>query len=220
MDTDRAGIAALTPPPADRRIGGSERPAQARPRPPAPGASLDRTRADLAALRLEGLVTGQVSAIHRIRLSGWLMTRPPAARLVMTQADETAHVLGHASTDARHILLCTLSGDARIPGRILASLDLTLDQVRLHLMDRLMGTAPEATTDAATAGIRELAIGLGQLDAILRLAAKGLLSVGAMRMEVGDLVVAGMVSRGQVRSLLDGPDDPPITQRLPILAAS
>jgi hypothetical protein len=29
-----------------------------------------------------------------------------------------------------------------------------------------------------------------------------------------------MVSRSQVRSLLDAPDDTPVTQRLPILAAS
>jgi len=196
-DISPAGATTLTPPPASRPL---------RAHVPAASsvdaaAAVSKTRALLATVRSEGLVTGQIAAIHRIRAAGWLMTRPPSAHLVMTQADESALLLGHPTTDARHILLCILTGDARIPGRLLASLDLTLAQVRLHVMDRLMGTAAAPTIDSATAGIREVAIGLGQLDAILRLAAKGLLSTGAMRMEVGDLVVAGLVSRGQVRSL-------------------
>jgi len=87
-------------------------------------------------------------------------------------------------------------------------------------MDRLMATtltppAPVPPTDAyAYAEAYDEALGLGQLDALLRLAAKGLLSVAAMRIEIGDLIRAGLVTRTQLRSLLYHPadhDDTPIT---------
>jgi hypothetical protein len=189
---------------------------QAQDGEPAPPTAAMILTARRRAARCAALVTGQLAAIHRISASGWLLTRPPAATSVLAQAAASARLMHHAEVDARHILLCLLAGESRLPARLLASLGLTVAEVRGELRERLAMATAAIPVSAASAvdddlvAVREEALGLGQLDAVLRLAAKGLLSTGAMRMEVGDLVMARLITRAQVRALL-APGDPEIT---------